>query len=252
MPGSPERSPARLELIPALDLRGGQLVRLVQGDYGRETVYDADPPRVAARFVAAGATRLHVVDLDGARAGRPCHEAVLREILVAARDVPVQIGGGLRSMESIETLLGLGAERVILGTVAIEQPDLLRAAAARFPGRIVLGLDARDGRVAIRGWRESSGRRVEELIDELSELPLAAVLHTDIARDGTLDGPDVEGTARLARRTTIPVIASGGVASLDDLLSLARERVIAGAIVGRALYTGDLDLAAALEALERC
>jgi phosphoribosylformimino-5-aminoimidazole carboxamide ribotide isomerase len=241
-----------MEVIPAIDLRGGQLVRLEQGDYSRETVYDATPERVAARLVGAGASRLHVVDLDGAREGELRNRPVIEAILDAARGVPLQVGGGIRSMAGIEAALGLGIQRVILGTAAIESPTLLREAAQRFPDRIVLGLDVRDGRVAIRGWMETAGTGAEELLDGLADLPLAAVLHTDIGRDGMMRGPNLAATARLARMTRLPVIASGGVRSVEDLVALARARVIAGAVVGRALYTGAVDLAEALREVARC
>lgn len=241
-----------MEVIPAIDLRGAQLVRLEQGDYARETVYDSDPAAVAARWVACGAPRLHVVDLDGAREGRPRHRAVVREIVQRAGSVPVQLGGGLRTERDIEQVLELGIERVILGTVALESPELLRRSAERWPGRVILGLDAREGRVAIRGWLETSDLRTEELLARFSELPLAAVLHTDIQRDGTLSGPNLDATAALARQTQLPVLASGGVRSTEDLIELARTRVIAGAVVGRALYTGAIQLPDALERVRLC
>jgi phosphoribosylformimino-5-aminoimidazole carboxamide ribotide isomerase len=241
-----------LEIIPGLDLRGGQLVRLVQGDYARETVYDADPAGPARRFVRQGATRLHVVDLDGAREGEVRNEKVIRQILDAAGSVPVQMGGGVRTLERVEALLALGIDRVILGTVALEDPDLLVLAAERFPGRIVLGLDARDGCVSVRGWRETSDERVEDVLARFAGLPLGAVLHTDIGRDGTAAGPNVDATRRLAEASDLPVLASGGVSSTDDLLALARTRVIAGVIVGRALYTGAVDLSEALAEVSAC
>ena len=242
----------RFEVIPALDLRGGQVVRLRQGDYDRETVYDADPGARAARFVAEGAPRLHVIDLDGAREGVPTSDPALREVLAAAKGVPVQVGGGIRSLERIEALLELGAQRVILGTIALEAPRLLREAALRFPEQVILGLDARDGRVAVRGWTETGVETVERVLERFADLPLAALLHTDIRRDGMLSGANLEATAELARVTQIPVLASGGVSSLADLAALARSRVIAGVIVGRALYDGAFELAAALDEVASC
>jgi phosphoribosylformimino-5-aminoimidazole carboxamide ribotide isomerase len=241
-----------VEVIPAIDLRGGQLVRLSQGDYARETVYERDPARAAARFARAHAPRLHVVDLDAARDGAAANDPAIRAILAAAGAVPVQVGGGVRTLARVDELLALGAARVVMGTAALEDPELLRAAARRHPGRVVLGLDARAGQVAVRGWRETSARRVEDVLDAYADLPLAAILHTDIARDGMLSGPSVEATAALARRTRIPVIASGGVSSIADLVELARTGVIAGAIVGRALYEGKIDLGAALAAVAAC
>jgi phosphoribosylformimino-5-aminoimidazole carboxamide ribotide isomerase len=241
-----------VEVIPAIDLRGGQLVRLAQGDYARETVYERDPARAAARFAAARAPRLHVVDLDAAREGGSPNDPALRAILREAGAVPVQVGGGVRSLARVEELLALGAARVVMGTAALEDPGLLRSAARLHPGRVVLGLDARAGCVAVRGWRETSARKVEDVLDEFADLPLGAILHTDIARDGMLAGPDLESTVALARRTRIPVIASGGVSALADLVALARTGVIGGAIVGRALYEGRIELGAALAAVAAC
>ena len=239
-------------MIPAIDLRGDRLVRLAQGDYARETVYGRDPARAAAEFAFAGAPRLHVVDLDGARTGDPANAGALRAILAAAGSVPVQTGGGVRSLERIDELLGQGANRVVVGTLALERPEWVREAADRHPGRIVLGLDADGDRVAVRGWRETSTRRVEEVLEDFAEAPLAAVLHTDIARDGMLGGPNLEATVALARRSPFPVIASGGVAGLADLERLARSGAVAGAVVGRALYEGVFELGEALEAVARC
>ncbi len=241
-----------MEVIPAIDVRGGQLVRLAQGDYARETVYDPDPARVAAGFAAAGAPRIHVVDLDGARDGSDANEPAILRILERAGAVPVQVGGGVRSLERVRHLLSLGIDRVVMGTAALEDPDLLRAAATAYPQRVVLGLDAREGRVAVRGWRETSTRTVEEVLEEFAGLPLGAILHTDIARDGMLEGPNLEATVALARRTPIPVIASGGVSSIDDLVALARTGVVGGAVMGRAIYEGRVELSAALKAVAAC
>jgi phosphoribosylformimino-5-aminoimidazole carboxamide ribotide isomerase len=241
-----------LEIIPAIDLRGGQVVNLVQGDYDRETVFGSDAGGTAERFCAQGASRIHVVDLDGARDGSAANEPALHDIVAAAGDVPVQLGGGVRSLERIEALLSLGVDRVILGTAVLEDPDLVRTAAVRFPSRVILGLDARDGKLAVRGWLETADVSVDAAIALFDALPLGAVLHTDIQRDGMLRGPAVQPTARLAGLTRHPVIASGGVSSVDDLLELARTRVIAGAIVGRALYTGAVDLKQALQQVAAC
>jgi len=241
-----------VDVIPAIDLRGRRLVRLEQGDYARETVYSEDPVEVAGRFVAVGATRIHVVDLEAARDGGQANDPVIREILHAAKPARVQIGGGVRSLERVERLLGLGAARIIMGTAALESPELLREAAIRYPDSLVLGLDAREGRVAVRGWLEDSGASCDEVLERFADLPLAAVLHTDIRRDGMLQGPNIEATVALARCTSIPVIASGGVGSLEDLLALARTRVVAGAVVGKAIYSGRLDLGRALSEVARC
>lgn len=241
-----------MEVIPAIDLRGGQLVRLEQGDYARETVYEREPAKAAGRFRRAGATRLHVVDLDGARAGMTQNEAALRAILAAVGEQPVQLGGGIRDLARVEALLGLGLDRVILGTAALEDPALLESAARRFPGRVMLGLDARDGRVATHGWTETTEVTAAELLERFEGVELGGIVYTDIGRDGMLRGPNVEATARLAEQTPVPVIASGGVSCVEDLVELARTRVIAGAIVGRSLYTGDVDLARALEEVAAC
>lgn len=239
-----------MEVIPAIDLRGGNLVRLEQGDYARETVYDAEPERAAGRFVRQGASRIHVVDLDGAREGETRNEPAIRAILEAAGSVPIQLGGGIRSIERVEQLFELGVDRVILGTLALEQPELLEAAASRHPGRVLLGLDARDGRVATRGWLETGELSAEELLERFAGAPLGGVIYTDIRRDGTLSGPNLEATVRLARATPLAVIASGGISSEADLVALAETGVIAGAIVGRSLYTGAVDLESALRAVE--
>ncbi len=241
-----------MELIPSIDLRGGRVVRLEQGDYARETRYDADPATVARGFAAAGARRIHVVDLDGARDGQAGNDAVIRQILAACPDVAVQVGGGMRSRERVEAVLGAGAARVVIGTAALEAPALLKELATRFPGRMILGLDARDGMVAVRGWRETSAETVEQVLARFESLPLAALLHTDIGRDGLLAGPNVEATASLARRSAFPVLASGGVGSLEDLERLARTRVIAGAIVGKAIYSGAIRVDEAIARLAAC
>jgi len=237
------------ELIPAIDLLGGRCVRLTQGRYEDATVYDDDPGGVAARFAAHGLRRLHVVDLDGAKAGRSVNGAAVRRIVAAAPGVPVQLGGGVRSLAAVEEVLGWGARRVVLGTVALREPQLVREAAARFPGQIAVGIDARDGLVAVEGWTETSTLRAVELARRFEDAGVAAIVYTDIARDGMLAGPNLESTAELAAHVRIPVIASGGVGSEDDLRRAAAlaGRGVAGVIVGRALYTGAVDLGRALE-----
>jgi phosphoribosylformimino-5-aminoimidazole carboxamide ribotide isomerase len=241
-----------LELIPSIDLRGGRVVRLEQGDYARETVFDADPVTQAQRFADAGVTRIHVVDLDGARDGVAGNDPVVRAILAACPKTKVQVAGGIRSMGRVEAALANGADRVVVGTAALEDPSFVRAAATRFPERVVIGLDTRNGRVATRGWKTLSERTQFDVLAEFRDVPFAAVLYTEISRDGLLGGPDVEGTAALARRIQLPVIASGGVGKIEDLVRLAETRVIAGAIVGRALYSGAIQLDDALARLRAC
>jgi len=239
------------ELIPAIDLLGGACVRLAQGRYDAATVYESDPAAAAKRFAAHAVARLHVVDLDGARAGRPVNTAAVRAIVAAASALPVQLGGGLRDLASIEAALATGVDRVVLGTVALRDPALVRAAAARFPGRIVVGLDAKEGRVAVEGWLDIGEATALEVGRRFADAGVAAIVHTDIARDGMLSGPNLEASAELAEAVGLPVIVSGGVSSEEDLVAAARlaPRGVAGAIVGRALYTGAVDLDSALARL---
>ena len=235
-------------LYPAIDLKDGHAVRLLRGDMDRATVFSETPADQARAFAAAGARWLHLVDLNGAFAGRPVNADAVEAILGAV-DIPCQLGGGLRDMATIEMWIGKGIARVILGTVAVEDPDLVREAAAAFPGRVAVGIDARAGRVATKGWAEDTDVRVTDLSRSFEDAGVAAIVYTDIDRDGAMGGPNVAATADLARATAIPVIASGGVASLSDLVALRDTGVIAGAISGRALYDGALDLAEALAAL---
>jgi phosphoribosylformimino-5-aminoimidazole carboxamide ribotide isomerase len=239
------------ELIPAIDLLDGACVRLSQGRYDAATLYERDPARQAQRFAAHGIRRLHVVDLDGAKVGHPVNEAAVRAIVAAAGGVPVQLGGGLRTLASVEAALALGVDRVILGTVALRDPALVREAAERLPGRIVVGIDARDGHVAVEGWAVASELSAIELAKRFEDAGVAAIVHTDIARDGMLEGPNLEATAALADAVQVPVLVSGGVGSEEDLLRAAAQagRGIAGAIVGRALYTGAVELGSALARL---
>jgi phosphoribosylformimino-5-aminoimidazole carboxamide ribotide isomerase len=239
------------QLIPAIDLLGGSCVRLTQGRYEDATVYEREPGRQAGRFAEHGIGRLHVVDLDGAKAGRPVNSAAVESIVNAVGDIPVQLGGGLRSLAGVEAALATGVQRVILGTAALRDPALVRDAARRFPGRIVVGIDAKDGRVAVEGWLEASETSVLELARRFEDAGVAALVYTDIAKDGMLEGPNLEATAALAARVGIPVILSGGVSSQEDLVKAAAPKHgLAGGIVGRALYTGAVDLAAALAAVE--
>jgi phosphoribosylformimino-5-aminoimidazole carboxamide ribotide isomerase len=233
-------------ILPAIDLRGGQCVRLRQGDYARETVFDDDPAAVARRWVSQGAAYLHLVDLDGARQGHPVNGDSVRAIVHAA-GVPCQLGGGLRDEGHITEALGWGVARAVLGTRALQDPAWCEAVCRRFPGRVALGLDARDGRVATEGWLHTSDRPALDLAKHCAAWPLAAIIYTDISRDGMLEGPNVEATAELAAAVAVPVIASGGVTTLDDVAQLAQVG-LAGCIIGRALYEGRIDLAAAIAA----
>ncbi len=233
-----------MEVIPAIDLRGGRCVRLQQGDYGRETVFGDDPASMAAQFASEGATRLHLVDLDGAREGRPVNVEAVRAILARVR-IPCQLGGGVRDDATADAWLEAGIGRVIVGTQALKDPVWFRQLVDRHPGLVVLGLDARDGKVATAGWLEVSEVEAFPLAEQFDDLPLAAVVYTDIARDGMLGGPNIEATVSLASRLKTPVIASGGVSTLDDLDRLTGTPV-AGCIVGRALYEGRFRLREAL------
>jgi len=233
-----------MQVIPAIDLRGGRCVRLVQGDYDRETVFGDDPAEMAAKWAAEGATRLHLVDLDGAKLGRPVNVEAVRSILARVA-VPCQLGGGVRDDATADAWLEAGIERVIVGTQALKDPPWFRALVERHPGRIVLGLDAHDGHVATGGWLDVSRVEAVSLAEQFDDLPLGAVVYTDIARDGMLEGPNVAATGALAARIRTPVIASGGVGTLEDLARLA-TLPIAGCIVGRALYEGRFSLREAL------
>lgn len=237
------------ELIPAIDILDGRCVRLSQGRYDQVTVYENDPSKLAAEFARHPLRRLHVVDLDGAKAGRPCNREAVCAILAQMEGVPVELGGGIRTLESVESWLALGVERVILGTAALRSPELVREAAKRFPGRIGVGIDARDGRVAVEGWLETSALDAVDLARRFEDVGVAAIIHTDIARDGMQSGPNFEATVRLAAAVEIPVIVSGGVGSEEDVRTAVRYagQGIAGLIVGRALYTGAVDLGRALE-----
>jgi phosphoribosylformimino-5-aminoimidazole carboxamide ribotide isomerase len=235
-------------LYPAIDLKDGNAVRLVHGDMDQTTVFNDDPAAQAKEFVAAGCEWLHLVDLNGAFAGEPVNAAPVEAILKAC-PVPAQLGGGIRDMATIERWLDKGLARVILGTVAVENPDLVRQAAKAFPKQVAVGLDARNGRVATRGWAEETDVMVTDLAKSFEDAGIAAIVYTDILRDGAMKGPNINATADLARAVDIPVIASGGVSSMADLAALKDTGVISGAISGRALYDGAIDLQAALAAL---
>lgn len=230
-----------MDLYPAIDLRGGRCVRLRQGDYAQETVYSDDPVETATAFARAGAPWIHVVDLDAARTGDPVNREVVAAI-ASAVEVPVQSGGGVRSQAAAEALLAAGVRRVVLGTAALEQPDLVRRLAAAHPGRIAVGFDGRGGEVALRGWTEESGVTVLDALARFGDAGVAAAIVTDIGRDGMLSGPDVGGLTEALAATAIDVIASGGVGSLVDLAALKAldvgGRRLAGAVVGKAIYEG--------------
>ena len=235
-------------LYPAIDLKDGRAVRLIHGEMDQATVFNDDPAAQAQEFVDAGCQWLHLVDLNGAFAGTPVNVAPVEAILKRCK-VPAQLGGGIRDMATIERWLMLGLSRVILGTVAVENPDLVRQAAKAFPGQVAVGLDARNGRVATRGWAEETDIMVTDLAKSFEDAGIAAIIYTDILRDGAMKGPNIDATADLARAVDIPVIASGGVSSLDDLTALRDTGVISGVISGRALYDGAIDLRTALDLL---
>ena len=236
-------------LYPAIDLKDGNCVRLLKGEMSEATVFNDDPAAQAAAFEAAGAEWVHLVDLNGAFAGEPVNGAAVEAIL-ARLSVPAQLGGGIRDMATIEGWLDKGLARVILGTVAVEDPGLVREAARAFPGQVAVGLVARNGRVATRGWAEETDMMVTDLARAFEDAGIAAIIYTDIDRDGAMGGPNVAATEALARAVSVPVIASGGVSSMADLLALKKTGVIAGAISGRALYDGAIDLHEALAALK--
>ena len=237
-------------LIPAIDLKNGDCVRLVHGDMTRATIFSRDPAAQARAFERQGFEYLHVVDLDGAFAGKPMNAAAV-EGIVKAVAMPVQLGGGIRDMVTIEKWLSLGLARVIVGTAAVRDPELVRTAARRFPGRIAVGIDARDGLVAVAGWAETSSLTALELGRRFEDAGVAAIIYTDIGRDGALMGLNIDGTLALANALSIPVIASGGLGSMADIHRLLAQDCarLAGAITGRALYDGRIDAAAALAAI---
>ena len=239
-----------MEVIPAIDLLDGKCVRLYQGDYDRASIFNDNPVEVARQWASEGATRLHVVDLDGAKEGKSVNLSVI-EAIARAIDIPVQVGGGLRDRAGVSRLLDTGVQRAILGTVAVENPDLVTQLCSEFNDRIVVGIDARNGKVATRGWLETSEVEATKLAAEMAQAGAAAIIYTDIHRDGTLSGPNMDALRELAESIDIPVIASGGVSSLTDLLSLLslESAGVTGAIVGKAIYTGDVSLKEAVRAV---
>lgn len=235
-------------LFPAIDLKNGQCVRLEQGDMARATVFNLDPAAQAQSFAAQGFEYLHVVDLDGAFAGKPMNAQAVEAMLKVIK-MPVQLGGGIRDLATVEAWLSKGITRVIIGTAAVRDPAFVKEAAAKFPGRVAVGLDARDGKVAVEGWAETSTVTALEIAQRFEDAGVAAIIFTDIARDGLLKGLNLDATIALADSISIPVIASGGLASIEDIKAMLspRAKKLAGAIAGRALYDGRVDPAAALE-----
>lgn len=234
-------------IFPAIDILGGKCVRLTEGRYDQETVFADNPVDMALRWVKEGAEYLHLVDLDGAKAGKPVNLAIVKEI-VQTVDIPVQLGGGIRTLDSIAEILEAGVARVILGSVAVKQPELVKEACRRFGEKIVVGIDARDGQAAVEGWGVSGGIGSEELAVKMAAVGVARIIFTDIARDGMLSGVNIEATRSLARKAGIPVIASGGVRGLEDITALKEAEAdgVEGVIIGKAIYTGGVELAAAL------
>jgi phosphoribosylformimino-5-aminoimidazole carboxamide ribotide isomerase len=239
-------------IIPAIDLKEGQCVRLRQGDMDRATVYSENPADMAKTWQQMGASRIHVVDLDGAISGEPKNRDAIVAI-VSAVSVPVQLGGGIRDHETISAYFSCGIDRLILGTAALKDPLFLEESCRAWPGRIVVGIDARDGMVCVQGWTEKTSLSVVDLVKKIEHLPLAAIVFTDIKRDGMLTGPNIESTAALARSTHIPVIASGGVSRMEDIEGLltVEQSGVSGVIIGRAFYTGDLDVRECIKKAEK-
>lgn len=242
-----------MDVFPAIDLRGGRCVRLLEGDFAKETVYGDDPVAFARSFAESGARWIHVVDLDAAKTGQPVNRPVVASVVEAVgREVNIQTSGGVRSLDDAEDLLGRGAARVVVGTAAVENPDLVAEISRRWPGRVAVGIDHRAGSVRLRGWTEDSGVAVEELVKDVVDAGAAAVVVTDISRDGRLEGPDLDGLTSLLQATHVPIVASGGVSRIEDVVALAAIEAggdgLQGVIVGRAIYEGRVDLREALEA----
>lgn len=235
-------------IFPAIDIRGGKCVRLFKGDFAQETVFSDSPAAMARKWQAQGAEYLHLVDLDGALAGSSQNLAAIEEILQAV-NIPTELGGGIRTMEQIDKLLAMGITRVILGSVAVKNPDLVREACAKYGERIVVGIDAKDGIVAVEGWGESGNVGVIELAQKMKDAGVKTIIYTDISRDGTLSGVNVDATVKLAQESGVKIVASGGVKSLTDIKALKAQEScgIEGVIAGKSIYTGSLDLQAAIE-----
>ena len=235
-------------IFPAIDIRGGKCVRLFKGDFQQETVFSDSPADMARKWQAQGAEYLHLVDLDGALAGSSQNLAAIEEILKVV-DIPTELGGGIRSMEQIDQLLAMGITRVILGSVAVKNPDLVREACTKYGERIVVGIDAKDGIVAVEGWGESGNIGVVELAKKMKDAGVKTIIYTDISRDGTLSGVNVEATIKLAQESGVKIVASGGVKSLEDIKALKKQEAVGieGVIAGKSIYMGTLDLAAAIK-----
>lgn len=238
-------------IFPAIDIRGGKCVRLFKGDFAQETVFGDKPEEMAAKWQAQGGKFLHLVDLDGALAGKSQNLETIKKIL-AAVDIPVELGGGIRTMENIDEVLAMGVRRVILGSVAVKNPELVKEACSKYGDRIVVGIDAKDGIVAVDGWGVSGNVDAVELAKKMADAGVKTIIYTDISRDGTLSGVNVEATARLARESDINVVASGGVSSIEDIKALLpyEKDGIEGVIVGKSIYTGSLDLKEAIALAE--
>ena len=235
-------------IFPAIDIRGGKCVRLLNGDFNQETVFSDSPADMARKWQAQGAEYLHLVDLDGALAGSSQNLSAIEEILKVV-DIPTELGGGIRSMEQIDKLLAMGITRVILGSVAVKNPDLVREACTKYGERIVVGIDAKDGIVAVEGWGESGNIGVVELAKKMKDVGVKTIIYTDISRDGTLSGVNVEATVKLAQESGVKIVASGGVKSLEDIKALKKQEAVGieGVIAGKSIYMGTLDLAAAIK-----
>ncbi len=238
----------KLEVIPAIDLKGGKCVRLYQGDYSQETVFSEDPVGIALHWQSLGASKLHLVDLDGAATGELCHLSIISEIAKVV-EIPIQVGGGIRRLEIVENLLTIGVKRVILGSTAVENPPLVKEVCHGFGEAIIVGIDARDGYVCTQGWQKTTSVTAAELAQEMAALGVKRFIYTDIARDGTLTQPNFEAIAELTSKTSLPIIAAGGVTSVSHLEKLS-QLAVEGAIVGRALYTGDIKLEEAMAAVD--
>jgi phosphoribosylformimino-5-aminoimidazole carboxamide ribotide isomerase len=245
-----------MDIFPAIDLLDGKCVRLYQGDYAKSEIFNDNPAAMAQSWLEQGANKLHLVDLDGAKAGQPVNLEAITSILemvktTATQPVQIQVGGGLRTEASVQQLLTLGVDRVILGTVAVEQPDLVKNLCQKYPQQIVVGIDARNGKVATKGWLETSEVLATDLAKQMAKIGAAAIIYTDIHRDGTMTGPNLDALRELASGSEIPVIASGGVSSLRDLLNLLSLEAmgVTGTIVGRAIYTGEVNLREAIRAV---